>query len=149
MSVFVDSNVFVIALRYPRDRDARANARFLEHVAENRSGVTTVVNVLEVCGILSFNLNERQMRGLYAHFARRFSVRVVPAGSERSVMPARPSEVLASMSAKMAFGDALVAIALQRWVPDCQSFVSWNAKHFRGKIPTPALTPRQFLESHV
>jgi predicted nucleic acid-binding protein len=61
--IFVDSNVFVIALRYPRDRNARANATFLEHLRDRTDAVTSVVNLLEVCGILSFNLNERQLRG--------------------------------------------------------------------------------------
>jgi hypothetical protein len=45
--------------------------------------VTSVVNVLETCGVLSFNLSPRQLRSLYAYFDRRFAVRIVagPAGS--------------------------------------------------------------------
>jgi predicted nucleic acid-binding protein len=81
--IFVDTNVFVVALRYPRDRHAAANARFLDALRESGDGVTSVVNVLETCGVLSFNLSPRQLRSLYAYFDRRFAVRIVagPAGS--------------------------------------------------------------------
>lgn len=145
--IFVDSNVFVIALRYSRDRNARANAAFLEHLRDRTDAVTSVVNLLEVCGILSFNLNERQLRGLYRHFGRRFGVRIVPEDREgRAVMPATPSEVLTLMAAEMSLGDALVASALARWAPTAESFVSWDAKHFEGKLATPVVTPLQFLE---
>jgi predicted nucleic acid-binding protein len=144
---FVDSNVFVIALRYPADRNARANTAFLSRLAARGDGVTSVVNLIEVCGILSFNLNERQLRGLYRHFARRFGVRVVPEDPEgRAVMPATPSELLMLMASRMSFGDALVASAVARWAPAARAFVSWDAKHFAGKLPARVVTPSQFLE---
>jgi predicted nucleic acid-binding protein len=145
--IFVDSNVFVIALRYRRDRNARANAAFLARLRDRGDAVTSVVNLLEVCGILSFNLSERQLRALYRHFARRFSVRIVPEDRDgRAVMPATPSEVLALMTARMSLGDALVASALLRWAPAAESFVSWDAKHFEGRLPARVVTPVQFLE---
>jgi predicted nucleic acid-binding protein len=144
--IFVDSNVFVIALRYPRDRNARSNAAFLARVRDRGDAVTSVVNLLEVCGILSFNLNEAQLRALYRHFARRFGVRIVPEERDgRAVMPATPPELLALMASRMSFGDALVASALLRWAPAAECFVSWDAKHFAGRLATRVVTPMQFL----
>lgn len=55
--IVVDTNVFVIDLRYPRDRHFSVNRRFLHGLAQTGKGGTTILNVLEVCGILSFNLN--------------------------------------------------------------------------------------------
>ena len=105
-----------------------------------------MVNLLEICGILSFNLNERQLRALYRHFARRFGVRIVPEDRDgRAVVPATPSEVLTLMASKMSFGDALVASAVLRWAPAAESFVSWDAKHFEGKVATRVVTPVEFL----
>lgn len=145
--IFVDSNVFVVALRYPRDPNARVNGEFLTRLGDRGDAVTSVINLLEVCGILSFGLNERQLRAVYRHFARRFAVRVVPSGHDgRAIMPATPPEVLSLMGEKMSFGDALVASALARWAPAAQYFVSWDAKHFTGKLPAEAVTPKQFLE---
>jgi predicted nucleic acid-binding protein len=145
--IFVDSNLFVIALRYPRDRNARANAACLALLRGRGDAVTSVVNLLEVCGILSFNLNERQLRALYRHFARRFGVRVVPEGhAGRAVVPATPPELLALMASKMSLGDALVAGALARWAPSARCFVSWDANHFEGKLATRVVTPPRFIE---
>jgi len=73
-------NVFVIARRYPRDRNARANAAFLARVRDRGDTVTS----------------DSQMR----------------------------------------LGAALVADALLRWAPAAESFVSWGARHFEGRLAT-------------
>lgn len=144
--IFVDSNLFVIALRYPRDRNAKDNAACLRRIAKRGDGVTSVINVLEVCGILSFNLNDRQLRALYTYFGRRFGVRIIPEDREaRPLLPAIAAEVLTLVASRMSFGDALVADALRRWAPAADRFVSWDAQHFQGKIAAPAVTPREFL----
>ena len=146
--IFVDTNVFVIALRYPRDRHARTNAAFLRALATRRDGVTSVVNLLELCGILSFNLNDRQLHGLFVHFPRRFRMKILPsAGSGVVVAPANPTELLVWIRKRMAFGDALVADALARWAPEAELFVSWDAAHFRGKLAAPVMTPTDALAS--
>ena len=64
----IDTNVFVIDLRYPRDRNFGVNRRFLDAIKRERSGITTTINLLELCGILSFNLNQRQLSTLWEQF---------------------------------------------------------------------------------
>lgn len=54
--VLVDTNVFVIDLRYKRDAYYKVSPAFLDHMVEKRNGFTTIVNLLELCGILSFDL---------------------------------------------------------------------------------------------
>lgn len=144
--IFIDSNIFVLALRYPRDTNAEVNTRFLEAVHARGDGVTSLANLLEICGILSFNLNRRQLLSFHAHFARRFNVAVVPAAESERVTQATSTEILAFMARRMSFGDALVAHAVDTWAHDAEAFVSWDARHFRGRIAPPALTPRELLE---
>ena len=62
--IFVDSNLFVIDLRYPDDANYRVNRRALDRLARDESGITSVVNVLEICGILSFNLSTAALHAL-------------------------------------------------------------------------------------
>ena len=143
--IFVDTNVFVVALRYARDRNAAANARFLDALRESGDGVTSVINVLETCGVLSFNLSPRQLRALYAYFDRRFAVRIVAGPAERPLVTAGAKDLLGYLGRKLSFGDALVAYAVEAWAPDATAFVSWDARHFTGKIGPPALTPAEFL----
>ena len=40
----IDTNVFVIDLRYPRDRNFGVNRRFLDAIKRERCGVTTTIN---------------------------------------------------------------------------------------------------------
>ena len=65
--IFVDSDVFLIDIRYARDRRFDVNARFLQRLRARGDGMTTIFNVLEICGVLSFNLNSRQLMELYAY----------------------------------------------------------------------------------
>ena len=75
--VLVDTNVFVIDLRYKRDAYYELNRAFLDHMAEQKNGFTTIVNLLELCGILSFNLNENQLVELWSYFQDRYAVVVL------------------------------------------------------------------------
>ena len=64
----IDTTVFIIDLRYKRDRYFAANRAFLDWIAQARNGATTLFNLLEVGGILSFNLNEKQLQELFSYF---------------------------------------------------------------------------------
>lgn len=145
--VVLDSNVFVIDLRYPRDRNYRHNQDFLTQLPGLAPAATTLVNVLEVCGILSFNLTAQQVRELYHYLPERYQVTVLPILTEPGSLPGFPVEhLLALMAKRLSFGDALVLAAIEMWIPRAACFVSWNAKHFRGKIALPVKTPEEFLE---
>ena len=144
--IFVDTNVFVVALRYPQDPNAEDNARFLESLRKRGDGVTSILNVLETCGILSFNLNRRQLLALYTYFGNRFEVGVVPDDTGAGLVTEYAGGLLTYISRRLSFGDALVAYSVNHWASEATAFVSWDARHFRGKIFPPALTPAQFLE---
>ncbi|MGH9346999.1 MAG: hypothetical protein ACRD26_07000 [Vicinamibacterales bacterium] len=144
--IFVDSNLFVIDLRYPDDADYRVNRRALDRLARNGSGVTSVLNVLELCGILSFNLSVTALHALYVHFAQRYRMILVPGGGYDTRLPAPAvRDVLAKMEKRMALKDAEIALAVEQHAANLSAFVSWNAKHFAGKLSVPALTPRDWL----
>ena len=147
--IVIDTSVFVIDLRYKRDKDFSVNRAFLERAVEGRSAATTIFNLLEVCGILSFNLNERQLRELFHYFPQRYQVEMLPHDSLESSLPAfTTGELFNMILKKFSFGDALIAAAIEKHVRGAECFVSWNAQHFKDKLSVPSLTPRQFLRSH-
>jgi hypothetical protein len=144
--IFVDSNLFVIDLRYPDDADYRVNRRALDRLAREASGMTSVLNVLELCGILSFNLSVAALHALYVHFPRRYRVALVPGGGYDTRLPAPVvRDVLATMEKRMALKDAEIALAVEHHAASLTAFLSWNAKHFAGKLSVPAVTPREWL----
>ena len=148
--IFVDSNLFVIDLRYPNDPNHRVNRRALNRVAREGCGITSVVNVLEICGILSFNLSSAALHALYVHFARRYQITVVPGGDYETRLPAPTvRELLARMEKRMALKDAEIALVVDQHAAALSAFVSWNAKHFVGKLSVPVLTPREWLRSRA
>lgn len=146
-TVFLDTDIFVLDLRYPADRHFRYNRRLLDALQGGGvAGVTSIYNILELCGILSFNLAPEELAGLYAGLSDRYSVRVLfPPGGDESICFSVTS-VFSQIAKKMSLGDALIADLIES---DEESrfalFLSWNAKHFAGKLAVEAMTPQQFL----
>jgi predicted nucleic acid-binding protein len=143
--ICIDSDVFLIDLRYPADHRARATRAFLETVARSGDAATTVFNVLEVTGVLSFNLSDQQVVDFYAHFPRRYNVRVLPYHDPAQRLPALPlRQVLQTIQRKMAFGDALIATLVNRLHSALEAFVTWNDAHFQGRLAVPIFTPATY-----
>lgn len=146
--ILVDTNVFVIDLRYSRDQHYAANRRFLRKLAQAGRGATTIFNVLEVCGILSFNLNSQQLQELFHHFSQKYRVQVLPfADLDRSLPVLTGADLFGYLKQKASFGDALLMATIATHVPDATHFISWDTAHFRGKLSISVLTPNEFLRS--
>ena len=145
--IAVDSDIFVRDLRYLRDRDYGVNRQFLEALRTAKNGVTTLYNLLEICGTLSFNLHSRQLKELYFYYPQRYAIGVVPEPTLLGTLPELDSaQTFERILSPMSLGDALIASAIGKYLPEAELFVSWNARHF--KLPgIRSLTPRQFLAS--
>jgi len=147
--ICIDSDVFLIDLRYPTDRRASETRAFLDRIAASGKGTTTVFNLLEIAGVLSFNLNPQQLLELYIHFPARYHVRVLPSGDLRAPLPGvRTAEVFQVIQRKAALGDALIAALVNRLQQEITAFVTWNEHHFRGRITVPIFTPSTFPTRH-
>jgi hypothetical protein len=145
----LDSDIFLLDYRYQRDANYPANRRFLNEL--HTAGVpraTTLFNVLEICGVLSFNLNSQQLRAFYASFGTQYGVTVLA-----PVLPERAGTRMIDMLAgrtvgvimrQVSFGDALALMTAESH-PTTAAFITWNARHFVGKSRLEALTPREWL----
>ena len=142
--ILVDADVFVIGLRYHRDPLRRINRRFLDRLAMDGSGATTVFNLLEVAGILSFNLNEEQLLNLLFLFPGKYGIAILPPLDLESILPQIPQGALAR---RIAFGDALVIEAAERYALKASCFVTWDSEHFAGRTALPAMTPKSALDA--
>lgn len=146
--VFVDTNVFVVDLRYKRDVNYGSNASFLTYARQKGNGYTTVVNLLELCGILSFNLNEKQLLQLWFYFQDRYRISVLPIPSLETDFPLLSlKEIFDLIKTRTSLGDALVASAGQRYLPFARTMVTWDKEHLDGKFSRDVLTPAEFMSS--
>jgi predicted nucleic acid-binding protein len=148
--VLIDTNVFVIDLRYKQDSHHRVNKKFLEVIGETGNGFTTIINLLEVCGILSFNLSERQLGELWQYFERRYNVTVLPDTGLDSTFPSvRVREVFEWIRKKLSFGDAyILAVALKR-LPVLSTMITWDKEHFKAEFPGRLFTPAEYLKTQI
>ena len=55
-------------------------------------------------------------------------------------------ELFEIISLRAGFGDALIIAAIEKHMAGAARFVSWNARHFKGRLSIPSLTPREFLK---
>ena len=146
--IFIDSNIFVIDLRYKRDPSFRINRRFLKRAADEKKAVTGLANLMEICGILSFNLSPDQLYEFFHYFSRHYGVMVVPAAEIDAVSPRFTcGELLKKIQEKMAYKEAEIPLLALQAAPKLEYFITWNSKHFQGKVPCPVLTPADWLKT--
>lgn len=144
--VLVDTNVFVIDLRYRRDIHYNTSHAFLEKIGRSERGFTTLINLMEVCGILSFNFNEQQLTDLWMHFARKFRLSVLPSPDfEAELPPIALEHLFRLMSKKSSFGDALMIATAERYLPFISTLVTWDIEHLQGVFRGRVLTPEEYL----
>ncbi len=144
--VFIDTNVFIIHLRYKRDKNYRTNKEFLELVLSGKvKGYTSIYNLLETAGILSFNLNNRQITEFFISFPKIFNVEInFPQKTENNLLCIDIEDTLKQIYKKMAFLDAVILDLFEK--SNVETFITWNAKDFKGKTKKQILTPKEFLE---
>lgn len=145
--IFVDTNVFVIDLRYQSDPYYRTNKRFLQKTEKEKNGLTGLINLLELCGILSFNLSPQQVEELFLYFSHRYKLSVLPSADMSVWTPTfLVTDIIKKINNKMAFKDAEIALLVEGYKGIVSSFVTWNAKHFKGKLDCPVYTPKEALK---
>ena len=144
--VLVDTNIFVIDLRYKRDENFKTNRVFLDHLSKRKNGFTTIVNLLELCGILSFNLNEKQLAELWSYFEDRYNVTVIPSPILESNLPSiEMKEVFDLIKRRTPLGDALMIAVAKNHLSFSSTMISWDNMHFKNIFHGDVLTPEEFL----
>jgi len=143
--ILIDTNIFVIDLRYKRDANYNINRSFLSAIAGSGIGFTTIANLMEVCGILSFNLNQKQLIDLWTYFEERYKISVIPSPDLQSDFPSIENHILLdTIRKKMSFGDALMIGLAQKLLPFVSTMVTWDKEHLKGKYYGEVLTPEEF-----
>lgn len=149
MKVFIDTDIFVRNLRYRDDKNIIENNRFLDLVKEKGIiGFTSIYNLLELCGILSFNLSPESLLHLYGGFKKRFRLKQILFGTySNENLIININKVFAQLLKKMSFGDALIAGCVEYHGDLIEAFVSWNVKLYEGKLNVDVYTPTALLKN--
>jgi hypothetical protein len=145
----IDSDVFLIDCRYQRDPKYGVNRQFLDELAKRHvERATTIFNVLEICGVLTFNLNSDQLQAFYANFAKQYGLRILapqlPRRLGQEMIDLLAGRTLGIILRRVSFGDALAILTAESH-PALTTFVTWNASHFVGRTQCQVVTPQEWL----
>jgi predicted nucleic-acid-binding protein len=144
--ILIDTNIFVIDLRYKRDTNFKVNQAFLSLIAQTGNAFTTIVNLLEICGILSFNLNQDQLFDLWTYFCDRYKITVLPEPVLQSVFPGiKINQLFNIICKKASFGDALIISVAEKYLSFVSTMVTWDNEHFKDKYGGKVLTPAEYM----
>lgn len=146
--VVIDSDVLLLAFAFQNDSRQEINQKFLEFV-QTAQPATTIYNVMEVVGQLSFNLSAERLDQWQSWLVDAYQLTVIwmadaemEKESFRDELFDRPYQKMRDQ--RMSFMDALV-LSLAEHATDVECFVTWNAKHFKGKTTLTVLTPEEYL----
>lgn len=149
--VLLDSNLFVIDRFFPRDIHYQANRSFLQSLSTLEAGFS-IFTMLELCGIASFNLAEKELKTWLNDFPTIYSVRILDPwgiGSEASLSWFHRflEELSGNIARKMTFGDAVLLREAERY--DVATIVTWNTRDFSRRTHIPIFTPASYLQRHA
>jgi hypothetical protein len=57
-------------------------------------------------------------------------------------------EIRDRIAKKLSVGDAITALQIEKFIPQATTFLSWNARHFRGKVSISVLTPEEWWQQN-
>ncbi len=148
--VLLDSNLFVIDRFFPNDIHYQSNKTFLQSLSTLQAGLS-IFTLLELCGIASFNLTEKELRTWLNDFPSIYPVRILDPwgiGSKTSLEWFRLflEELSGNIARKMTFGDAIVLGEAEQYA--VAAIITWNIKDFSRRTHIPVLTPASYLQHH-
>jgi hypothetical protein len=146
--ILLDSDVLLIDHRYKQDPKFALNRQALQRLQTEGipRGVTQQV-LLEVIGILSFNISPADVAHLPGILSVQYGLTVYPDIQQYPVYADCPViALIAQLSQQMGLGDAVQAVQIARHASYAECLLTWNARHFRGKLVIPVLTPEEWLQ---
>ena len=148
MKLFIDTDIFVRDLRYRDDKNIKENDRFINLVKTKKVvGLTSIYNLLELCGVLSFNLSSESLIHLYWGFKNKYQLKQILFGKAFDEnLTIDINKIFGYLIKKMSFGDALVAACIEYHKDQIEGFVSWNVKHFENRLNLDLYTPQSLLK---
>ena len=146
--ILLDADVVLIDRKYTADSRYSINRAALARLIGDGQPRGMVAHaVLEVVGVLSHGTATADVPFIPDALRKLYGITIVP-------MPAAYpdyalctfDDLIKQMSLKMSLGDAVMAVQVARFAPAATALVTWNAKHFRGKVVVPVHTPADWLQ---
>ncbi len=146
--IFLDSNIFIIDRFFPRDQNYSANRSFLDRLEQKESGgQLPYYTLLEICGVISFNLSEKEQQIWLYSFTELYNVSVLDpfeAVKDVKTLGDHYYGITPYIMKKMTFGDAIFLREAELY--GASTIVTWNTRHFSGRTAISLSTPATWIE---
>lgn len=143
--IFIDTDIFVIEKLFKKDERYTITNEFLNNDIKDKC--TSIFNLFELLGIVSFNLSTTDLKKLLKGFSEVYGIKILfPETSYESpdaFVEQLFDNVFEKIILKMSFSDALILSVAEEH--SCSKFVTWNVKHFEGRTDIPVKTPKEML----
>ena len=147
--VAIDTDVLVLAFAYHRDERQETNTHFLDAVRTDEPSAT-IYTVMELLGRLSFNLPAQKLSQWSYWLQDAYQLTVLypqptvsdPSQFFRNEFVDQPLEHMQQVNGIPYLDSLIIGLAERAQV---ESFVTWNARHFRAKTSTTVITPAEYL----
>ncbi len=145
--ILLDSDVLLIAHRYQNDARFPVNDQALQQIrAESIALAITAQALLEVVGILSFSVPSGTVGRLPHYLVGLYGFLVFPVLQQApDYAGCTVAELLVQMDQQMSLPDAVQAVQIARHASYAECLLTWNARHFKGKLVIPVFTPQDWL----
>ena len=149
--IVLDADLLVIDLRYPSDARYAMNRQVLDalHLGNERVAITCHT-LLEVVGVVSFSASASVVATLPMKIPAWYAVEVLPDPQVNPVYAdCGVADLINRMTHRCSLGDGVTMEQIERFIPHASFLLSWNARHFQGRLAVPAITPEEWWQKHV
>lgn len=149
--ILLDADVVLIDRKFTTDVRYTTNRAALDRLRTNGHALAMVAHaVLEVVGAMSFGTPAADVPLIPDAIRTLYGIAILPdLVTEPEYARCTFDEVLSQMCLKMSLGDAVQAVQIAKFVPHASALLTWNAKHFQGKMTVPVLTPDEWLQQQL
>jgi hypothetical protein len=149
--IVLDTDILIVDMRFPGDVRYPVNRRFLDHASQTGLPlIITVQTLLEVVGKCSFNVPQTEIVQLAARIPIQYDLKVLPdTATKPEYAGCTIAEVLVRIEQRMSLGDAVNAVQIVKYIPAANCRLTWNARHYQGRLAIPVLTPEEWWQVTV
>jgi hypothetical protein len=145
--ILLDADVLLLELSFQRDPRFTVNRQAVQQIQADAVPLAiTVQALLEVVGKRSFNVARAQVGAIASQVTTLYRLKVLPDPQQYpEYASCNVDDLISQMGHQMALGDAVQAVQIARFASSATCLLTWNARHFQGKIVIPVLTPEEWL----
>jgi hypothetical protein len=146
--ILLDADVIQIDHKFVNDTRYAINRVAIDRLKVDGHALAMVAHtVLEVVGVLSYGTPAANIPLIPTALQKAYGIIIIPDPVYASdYAQCSFNDLLDQMSEKMSLPDAVQAVQIRMFAPHADALLTWNAKHFKGKIAIPVLTPEEWFQ---